>query len=122
MAIPLVAPLTPINLNDAGTMKTSQDHKAVVEATKDGPSSMSLTPNVNSDVQSQDPDIAGESSSKLNRVEFGDEADQYQVTLTPREKKKSMQKHRPSLRRNELKLHYFKPSKLPKFDSHCGCG
>lgn len=77
MAIPLVAPLTPINLNDAGTMKTSQDHKAVVEATKDGPSSMSLTPNVNSDVQSQDPDIAGASSSKLNGVEFGDEADQY---------------------------------------------
>ena len=77
MATPLVAPLTPVNLNDAGTMKTSQGHKAVVEATKNGPSSMSLTPNVNSDVQSQDPDIAGESSSIINRVEFGDEADQW---------------------------------------------
>ena len=90
MAKPSVAPLTPVNLNDAGTMKTSQGHKAVVEATKDGPSSMSLTPNVNSDVQSQDPDIAGESSNIINGVEFGDEADQWRGDPDSEEEEKAV--------------------------------
>jgi hypothetical protein len=78
MATPLIAPLTPVNLNDVGNIETGQGHKAVIEAIKDGSCPIPSTSKSNSDVQSRLPDLARTSSTTLRGDSLEEVVNQYQ--------------------------------------------